>query len=269
MSLSQIVYLSIPNSVLLTLITASPLSPRADNLGLRYASNSGCGANTTTQILNAISDARTLSNSAIDALANPGSNPAAYFFPSSAASNTKQVFDAVLAVTQPLQAMPTDPSTNINPIELYCTDLSNLCSTNSPGNTPGSSTARWGYVPENANPKPGYGTAQIVICPPLLDPALPRNPPHCTGIPGQASLGWAFLRTFLTLQSVQSGFPKISSAHAISDMAPGVEQSHALVKSGKYESNADNYAEMATWAYDLGTNAQGMTCPQNWPSQYT
>lgn len=247
--------------------TASAVFARDSTLGLHFAANQtlACDANAVTQILIAITDMRTLSNSAIAALNNSKQNPSSYFFPSSFASTAIGVFNAVLEATLPADQITTDPNSLLNPIELYCQDLDNLCGTTAPGNDnlddPTSTMTVYGYVPTDTNPAPGLGTAQIVICPAML--TLPRNPASCTGAAGQATIGWAFLRTFVRLRSVQFGYPKLG-ASAIADYAPGVEQSHGLLKTSNYDQNADNFAELGTLAYDLGTTSQGMTCPGNW-----
>ena len=94
---------------------------------------------------------------------------------------------------------------------------------------------------------------------------LPRTPAPCSGNPGTANLGWAFLRTFVTLRSVQGGFDRLGR-DAITDREPGLEGSHQLkVDKGIVQGNADSYAQLATWANDLGVGT-GATwqCPQEW-----
>ncbi len=168
-----------------------------------------------------MADAVTLSNSAIAALTRPSQNPAPYFFPQSFASQATQVFQTANMAIAP---DPTQTYQNLNLIYLYCEDVEDKCS---PG--------VWGYAPDNHNPIIGQGTgdqaAMFVVCPAMLD--LPRNPPSCTGTPGQATLGWAFLRSFLQLRSVQPGYARLA-ARGIADIAPGVAASHQLaaVKGG-------------------------------------
>ena len=192
-------------SLFLPVAFTSPILARdASPLGLHFAPNATCTPDQTTAVLNAITDARTLANAALGALKAPSSqNPAAYFFPSSVYPTATSVFNSVGWAILPLNMLPTSADQPwLNTINLYCQDLDNLCDTPSPGNTPGSSTTRWGYVPESANPAPGFGTAEIVVCPAML--ALPRTQAPCTGTPGLANLGWAFLRTFVQLRSVQT-----------------------------------------------------------------
>ena len=240
-------------SSLLTLSSGSPLVPRDNsNVGLHWASNSTCDPNAVTQITAAMADAVTLSNSAITALSRPDSNPAAYFFPESFASQATQVFQTVNMAIAP---DPTKTYQNLNLIYLYCEDLLDQCG---PG--------VWGYVPSNYNPATGQGSenqpAEFVVCPAML--ALPRNPPSCTGTPGQATLGWAFLRTFVQLRSVQPGYAKLA-ARGIADIAPGLSASHQLAtqKGGQSDQNADNFAQLATWSSDLGVTSDGSQCPAN------
>lgn len=65
----------------------------------------------------------------------------------------------------------------------------------------------------------------------------------------------------------QGGFSKLAR-DSITDAAPGVDQSHALKNNG-WMGNADNYAQMATWANDLGVNADGVAqCPNAWPASW-
>ena len=82
-------------------------------------------------------------------------------------------------------------------------------------------------------------------------------------------MGWAFLRTFIQLKTLQS-VPKLATWDTISDRAPGVAQSHALLTGGTpdYTLNADNFAELALWAWDVGASGdagQPFQCPQNIP----
>ena len=257
------------------LVTASPLSPRSTTYyGLIFAQNSGCSPDQTTQVLNAIADMRTLSTSAISALQSPSNSLSSYFFSSSYFSEATAVFNGTLFETQPLQDLPTDASLGTQ-IQLFCAnDTDSTCNTLSPGNNyvsdKSSRTTTWGYVNPNANPVFGQGgAAQIFACPALLNGTLPRDAPACTGTPGEATLGWAFLRTFVQLKTLQV-VPKLGrNRDVITDAAPGVAQSHELVVSkGQYSLNADNYAQLALWASNLGASgnaAQPFQCPQNWP----
>ena len=257
------------------LAIASPLASRSTTYyGLIFAQNSGCSPDQTTQVLNAIADMRTLSTSAISALQPPSNNLSSYFFSSGDFSTASAVFNGTLFETQPLQDLPTDASHGTQ-IQLFCAnDTDSTCNTLSPGNNyvsdKSSRTTTWGYVNPNANPTFGAGgAAQIFACPALLNGTLPRDAPACTGTPGVATLGWAFLRTFVQLKTLQI-VPKLGgNRDIITDAAPGVAQSHELVVSkGQYELNADNYAELALWASNLGASgnaAQPFQCPQNWP----
>ncbi|KAK4690517.1 hypothetical protein P7C71_g6293, partial [Lecanoromycetidae sp. Uapishka_2] len=254
------------------LTAASPLTPRdTTSLGLQVALNqtSTCSPSALTALQTAIDDARSLSTSALTALNNPTQNPASYFFPSNYASTATSVFNAVLLATEQMATGKgtTDPKTELNPILLYCQDLDNMCDTKAPGNdnlnTKDTTTSNtlYGYVPEDANPAPGFGTAQIVICPALL--TLPENPPPCTGTAGEATIGWAFLRTLLQLRSVQFGYSK-AAKDAIFDYAPGVQQSHGLLKTSMYGQNVDSFAELATLSYDLGVTGSSMGCSEDY-----
>ena len=257
------------------LATASPLSSRSTTYyGLIFAQNSGCSPDQTTQVLNAITDMRTLSTSAISALQPPSNSLSSYFFSSDYFSTASAVFNGVLFETQPLQSLPTDASKGTQ-IQLFCAnDTDSTCNTLAPGNNyvndKTSSTTRWGYVNPNSNPVFGAGgAAQIFVCPAMLNGTLPRDAPACTGTPGVATLGWAFLRTFVQLKTLQV-VPKLGkNRDVITDVAPGVAQSHELVVSkGEYSLNADNYAELALWASNLGASGNGtqpFQCPQNWP----
>lgn len=190
-----------------------PILPRADtSLGLHWAPNGTCNPDQMTAVTNAITDMRKLVTAAKGALKAQSGPPASYFFPSSGYSVATSVFNsvgwAILPADQMSQAKDDELSW-LNAIHLYCQDLDNLCDTPAPGNTPGSSTARNAYVPTDSNPAPGLGTgkggssaAEIVVCPAML--SLPRTQAPCTGTPGLANLGWAFLRTFVTLRSVQT-----------------------------------------------------------------
>ena len=257
------------------LVTGSPLSSRSTiYYGLIFAQDSGCSPDQTTQVLNAIADMRTLSTSAIAALQPPSNSLSSYFFSSDYFSTASAVFNATLFETQPLQDLPTDASLGTQ-IQLFCAnDTDSICNTPSPGNNyvsdKSSKSTTWGYVNPNSNPVFGAGgAAQIFACPALLNGTLPRDAPACTGTPGAATLGWAFLRTFIQLKTLQV-VPKLAkNLDVITDAAPGVAQSHELVVSkGQYSLNADNYAELALWASDLGASgnaAQPFQCPQNWP----
>ena len=258
------------------LATASPLSSRSTTYyGLIFAQNSGCTPDQTTQVLNAIADMRTLSTSAISALQPPSNSLSSYFFSSDYFSIASAVFNGILFETQPLQDLPTDASKGTQ-IQLFCAnDTDSTCNALSPGNNyvsdKSSRTTTWGYVNPNSNPVfgAGAGAAQIFACPALLNGTLPRDAPPCTGTAGVATLGWAFLRTFVQLKTLQV-VPKLGkNRDIISDAAPGVAQSHELVVSkGLYSLNADNYAELALWASNLGASgnaAQPFQCPQSWP----
>ena len=248
MFLRQKSFIAWITSGLITVTNASPLVVRDNtDMGLHWAPNCTCDANAIDQITAAMADTIKISFSAIAALQKPTSDPAAYLFPSSFASDATAVFKTV---TEAVAPEPLETYSNLNLIYLYCEDLDSKCG---PG--------IWGYIPENSNPAPGFGQAQIVICPAML--TLPRNAAACTGTPGQATLGWAFLRTFVQLRSVQSGYP-ILAAREIGDSSPGLGASHQLVTSnGAYDQNADNFAELATWSWDLGVGPAGSQCPAN------
>lgn len=62
---------------------------------------------------------------------------------------------------------------------------------------------------------------------------------------------------------MQFGYSKFAKDEIV-DYAPGVEQSHGLLEGNLYAQNADNFAELATLAFDLGTTGQGMSCPGDW-----
>ena len=271
-----IFYLSLLAFAFSFLATASPLSSRSTTYyGLIFDPDSGCSADQTTAVLNAISDMRTLCNSAIAALQPPSNSLSSYFFQSSYFSTASAVFNATLFATQPLQNLPTDASLGYNQIQLYCAnDTDTTCKNLSPGNNyvsdKNSLTTTWGYIGANPVFDSGNGAAQIYACPALLNGTLPRNAPSCTGTPGQATLGWAFLRTFVQLKTLQT-VPKLATWDTITDQAPGVEQSHELVEDkGQYGLNADNFAELALWALNWGANgiaAQPFQCSGNLPSR--
>ena len=253
--------------------TASPLSSRSTKYyGLIFAQDSGCTPDQTTAVLNAITDMRSLCTSATTALKSPNTL-SSYFFESSYFTPASAVFNAALFETQPLQSLPTDPSHGTQ-IQLHCANATDLtCATPSPGNNniadKTSTTTTWGYIGSNPVFGQDGGAAQIYACPNLLDGTLPRNTPSCTGTPGTATMGWAFLRTFIQLKTLQS-VPKLATWDTISDRAPGVAQSHALLKGGTpdYALNADNFAELALWAWDVGAGGDGgqpFQCPQNIP----
>lgn len=257
------------------LTAASPLSSRSTiYYGLIFAPDSGCSPDQTSQVLNAIIDMRALCNSAISALQPPSNSLSSYFFKSSYFSPASAVFNATLTATQPLQDLPTSASLGYNQIQLYCAnDTDTTCNTQSPGNNyvsdKSSKTTTRGYIGANPIFGSNNGAAQIYACPALLDGTLPRNAPSCTGTPGLATMGWAFLRTFVQLKTLQT-VPKLATWDTISDQAPGVEQSHELVENGssQYALNADNFAELALWALALGAGGdaeQPFQCPQNFP----
>jgi len=268
MTLPKTTSLALIASALASLTTATPLLARDHpQQGLQWAHNisfGGCDPTQQSTILTAIADAAALSTSAMAALdLSPYANPAAYFFPESYAPNAKQVFQTAVWALQP------DPAQNykgLNDIWLYCTDLEQKCAGTVPGPAPGSSEPLLGYVPDNYNPATGQGSstspALFVVCPALL--ALPRNPAPCShsAAAGGKSLGWGFLRTFLTLRSVQPGFAK-GAGKIIADRRAGVEGSHALaaVKGEGYDLNADNYAELGLWSYLVGVSGKGVGCP--------
>lgn len=259
-----------------TLAPASPLSSRSSiYYGLIFATDSGCTPDQTTQVLNAITDMRALCNSAISALQPPSNSLSSYFFQSRYFSSASAVFNATLFSTQALHDLPTDASLGYNQIQLYCAnDTDTTCNSLSPGNNyvsdKSSKTTTWGYI--GANPVFGSGgAAQIYACPALLNGTLPRSTPSCTGTPGLATLGWAFLRTFVQLKTLQT-VPKLATWDTISDQAPGVTQSHELVEngSGQYALNADSFAQLALWASYLGASGnaqQPFQCPQSLPSR--
>lgn len=260
-------FLAFLATMLLPLATSSPLIARDSNqVGLQWAHNisfGGCDAGQQATVLTAMGDAVTLSSSAIAALKfSPYYNPATYFFPSTFAQTAIGVFQTVNDAIQP---DPTQTYTGLNDIWLYCTDIGNKCDDQVPG--PSGEEPLLGYVPDGYNPATGMGTATspalFVVCPAML--ALPRNPAPCTHTAGAASLGWAFLRTFVTLRSVQPGYPKLA-ATAIADHSPGVSASHALTAAhggGAYDENADNFAELGLWSYLLDVTDAGVQCKQD------
>lgn len=266
--------LSLLVSILPFLATASPLSPRTTHYGLIFAAEPGCTPDQTTQVMNAIADMRTLCNSAIAALQAPSNSLSSYFFQSGSFSTASAVFSAALTVSQPLADLPTDDSRGNIQIQLFCAnDTDATCNAGSPGNNnPKDSSSKnptWGYIGSNPVTGAGNVAAQIFACPAMLNGTLPRDAASCTGTPGGATLGWAFLRTFVQLKTLQS-IPKLATWDAIADQAPGVEQSHELVENGTGESalNADNFAELALWALNIGASGnagQPFQCPQNLP----
>ena len=243
-------------SLLTALAASSPLSSRADNTGLHWAPDHGCSDDQMNTVNNAIKDTQTLSQRALSALQSPKQNPAAYFFPSSYSSTAEGVFNAVLAALSP------DSSSGMNPIQLFCRDVSSLCASPAPDNSGGMTAPRLGYVPDDANPAPGRGTAQIVMCPPIFE--LPRTPAPCSGQADLANLGWGFLRTFVTLRSVQVGFSRLGR-DAIVDSKPGAHAAHSLLSAGA-DRNADNYAQLATMSNDLGVENTSVQCSNAWPA---
>ena len=200
----------------------------------------------------------------------PVENSFLLLFQSDYFSAASAVFNATLFETQPLQDLPTDASLGTQ-IQLFCAnDTDTTCNTLSPGNDKNTGTTRWGYINPNANPVSGFGgAAQIFACPALLNGTIPRDAPSCTRTPGVATLAWAFLRTFIQLNTLQVVPRLAKNRDTITDAAPGVVQSHDLVTSGgQYSFNADNHAELALWASYLGASgnaAQPFQCPQNWP----
>ncbi|CAF9941464.1 MAG: hypothetical protein ALECFALPRED_009151 [Alectoria fallacina] len=262
-------------SVLSSRTTASPLSTRSTTYyGLIFAPNSGCTPSQTTAVLDGITDMRTLCTSAIAALEPPSNSLSSYFFAPSHFATASAIFNATLFSTQPLQDLPTSASLGYNQIQLSCAnDTDATCNTLSPGDNSvhdsSSKTTTWGYIGANPVFGSGNGAAQIYACPALLNGTLPRNAPSCTGTPGLATLGWAFLRTFVQLKTFQT-VPKLATWDTIADNAPGVEQSHELVENGSGQDglNADNFAELAVWAQSLGASGnaeQPFQCPQNLP----
>ena len=254
--------------------TSSPLIPRSTiHYGLVFAPNSNCNANQTTQVLNAIADMRALSTAAVAALKTPNTL-SSYFFQSSYFTPATAVFNALLYATQPLSDLPTDSTLGYNQIQLTCANATDeTCATPAPGTNnladKSSATTRWGYVGTNPVFGSGAGAAQIFACPALLNGTIPRSPQPCTGTPGLATVGWALLRTFVQLKTLQS-VPKLATGKTISDHAPGVAQSHGLVESGSadYSLNADNFAELALWAGEgggSGDKGQPFQCGQNIP----
>ena len=260
--------LSLPLLLFLTspFALASPLlhTPRSNPTyyGLIFAQNSGCTPDQTTQVLAAIADMRALSTSAVTALTLPQNKLASYFFQSNYFAAASKIFNAALYLTQPLGNLPTDSSQGTQ-VQLVCANATDaICAAPSPGNNDqadkSSTTTTWGYIGSNpafGGGADGTGAAQIFACPAMLDGTLPRNGDPCTGTPGQATLGWAFLRTFIQLKTL-GVVPKYQTGKTISDRAPGVVQSHALVQSGSpdFSLNADNFAELGLWAWDVGVS---------------
>lgn len=178
-------------SIFAVLAVSSPILPRDGKLGLHFAESSGCTPDQVNGVMNAIADTRTLAQGAILALKTPRQNPAAYFFPPSYAHLATWVFSTILTATQSSDQLDSmDADSNLNPIQLTCQDVSSMCNTPAPDNNGGNTSPRLGYIPEGSNPTPGFGTAQIVICPAMFE--LPRTPAPCTGTPGLANLGWGF-----------------------------------------------------------------------------
>lgn len=268
MNFSKTTSLTLFASIFVSLTTATPLLARnSAQQGLQWAHNisfGGCDAGQQATVLTAIADAATLSTSAIAALTlDPYANPAAYFFPKSFAPIAKDVFQTAVWALQP---DPSQTYKGLNDIWLYCTDLEAKCGTTVPGPS-GSQEPLLGYVPEGYNPATGQGSATspalFVVCPALL--ALPPQPAPCTHVPGVASLGWGFLRTFLTLRSVQPGYAK-GGGKVIADRNPGVAASHALAAAkggGAYDLNADSFAELGLWSHLLGVSGAGVQCPED------
>lgn len=170
-----------------------------------------------------------------------------------------------------MQDLPTDASLGYDQIQLHCTnDTDPTCNTLSPSdnsmNDSSSKTTTWGYI--GANPVFGtVGAAQIYAHPALLNGTLPGNAPSCMRTPELATLGWAFLRTFIQLKTLAT-VSKMANWDTIAHLAPGVAQSHEFVEngSGQYGLNADHFAELVLRAWKLGASGnteQPFQCPRN------
>ncbi|KAL8822193.1 MAG: hypothetical protein Q9191_007067 [Dirinaria sp. TL-2023a] len=98
----------------------------------------------------------------------------------------------------------------------------------------------------------------VTICDYALE-TLQRNPPACTGTPGLPSLGWVGLKYLLQMWDIRD------QIGVVGNYAFGPAACHALVTKGDDDDaswNAENYAYMASWAYDLGLN--GGPCLERW-----
>lgn len=158
-------------------------------------------------------------NSAIYTLEPPSNSLSSHFFEPSDFSSASAVFNAGLFATRPLQDLPTDAFPSHDQVQLFCAnDTDATCNSLSQGDDKSSETTTWGYI--GANPV----AAQIYACPALLNSTLPRDAPSCTGTPGQATLGWAFLRTFVQLKTLQT-VGKLDSSEIIADQHRGYAES--------------------------------------------
>lgn len=163
-------------------------------------------------------------NSATYTLEPPSNSLSSYFFEPSDFSSASAVFNAGLFAARPLEDLPTDAYPGLDQIQLYCAnDTDATCNSLSQGDDKSSQTTTWGHI--RANPVAGddNGAAQIYACPALLNSTLPRDAPSCTGTPGQATLWWAFLRTFVQLKTLQT-VGKLDSSKIIADQAPGLRR---------------------------------------------
>lgn len=158
-------------------------------------------------------------NSATYTLEPPSNSLSSYFFEPSDFSSASAVFNAGLFAARPLQDLPTDAFPSHDQVQLYCAnDTDATCNSLSQGDDKSSETTTWGYI--GANPV----AAQIYACPALLNSTLPRDAPSCTGTPGQATLWWAFLRTFVQLKTLRT-VGKLDSSKIIADQVPAVAES--------------------------------------------
>ncbi|MCJ1226457.1 hypothetical protein MMC12_003109 [Toensbergia leucococca] len=177
----------------------------------------------------AVEDAAILIRAALTAVGSPDSVPFDYFFNPADAPIVEGIFDAILNAIVYAQGPAVD---------IWCADW-------------GINTCAWADAYADTQ-GPQEGRAAITLCPKILSVA--RGPPPCTYDAGILGIGYFMLHELLQINTL--------TGMNMSNTAYGARNCSALRGPGLATSNADNYSQLAIWAWGLGLGAEPYTGPQ-------
>ncbi|KAL6720371.1 hypothetical protein ACLMJK_002292 [Lecanora helva] len=211
--------------------------------------------NQTTNLIDAFHDANTIASAGLVAAASPNSPPFNYFFHPSDNATVAHHLQTIIDITEHPSAVHSKIEDGLVPyIYVNCNDAF-LCKYRN----------QWGYSTFWGKSVGSFqdDNWEITICNFGLN-TLQRNPFPCQKSPpspvGIPSLGWIAVKFLLQMWSMFGG---------IGDRTGEPANCHALLTDGGNPlSNAENYAYMASWAYDMGLKTDGPyygpSCPERW-----
>ncbi|KAI9842776.1 MAG: hypothetical protein M1838_002986 [Thelocarpon superellum] len=192
----------------------------------------------------AIRDADLLAVAGANA-ATKGNYPLNYFFRSSDTDAVTRIMERVHSSVM--------AETGSAAVDIMCEDVKSWCRRKRAGRIRG-------YADNKVIAKRDESLAYVVMCPSAMSAS--ENPDPCSSKPDQVlRLGYVLLHELMHVDAIADG-------RHIGDLEYGVPGCHSLVGNWNPASprfNADNYAWLASWAWDLGFgNWTGEPCPTKW-----